>query len=110
MIILFMKQFIEKILSGEKTVTRRTNPKWSDYSRIGKTFTARAGRTGKGFVKLRIVSIYYEEYPAAERNNEQEAFLEGFGSWYDFVLCYQEINGEKSINEPCYRIEFKVAK
>ena len=119
--ILFKKQFVEKILSGEKTVTRRTNPKWAKVEN-GAPLYAKVGYCSKPFARLRVLTIWREAKPGqtflgANRGDGvqkayrfREAVKEGFECWEDFSTLYTKINGKNSMNEPCYRIEFEVVE
>ncbi len=111
--ILFKPEFVDKILSGEKTVTRRM---WArSRVKVGRVYQARTKMFGEPFARLRIVQIYYEIKPGSyvcyrDDDLETEARKEGFRSWHDFKDTFAELNKPDSLEEPCIRVEFEVVK
>jgi len=116
--ILFKPEMAEKILTGEKTVTRR---RWKrprvKVGSIHQCYTrpAFARPPGKPFTKIRILDIRHELMPAYDWNglpelSDMEAKREGFENWEAFARAWTAMHGKKSENEPCYRVKFEVVE
>jgi hypothetical protein len=102
--ILFKKRFIEPILSGEKTQTRRTGKKrWN----IGSIHQARLSYYGKPFAHLRILDVRRERVGDI---SEADARAEGVGSSEEFVRLWPEINGEWDPDLEVWVVEFELAE
>ena len=102
--ILFKKRFIEPILSGEKTQTRRTGKKrWN----VGSVHQARLSYYSKPFARLRILDVRRERVGDI---SEADAKAEGVGSVEEFVRLWPEINGEWDPDLEVWVVEFELAE
>jgi hypothetical protein len=124
--ILFQERFVPLILSGVKTVTRRRGHKRWNVGAIHQCYTRMpwGKKPGKMFARVRIVSVSFEDFlgdatpPVTaedgllhwEGSTEAESHREGFDSWEDFLDLYLEINGEGSLREPAWRVEFELVE
>jgi len=114
--LMFKKCFIEKILSGEKDVTRRLKePRFKMFGIVD----ACTNYYDKPFAKLEIQGIskgMIDDVPyyASKLDQDKEAYnkearREGFDTWEEFLEVYKSINkAEDAVSKECYRIEFKV--
>lgn len=109
--VLFKREFVEKILSGEKSATRR---RWkSARVKVGRIYQARTDMFGKPFARLRILHLRWERVPGGSSPAEYlglEACWEGFPSWSAFGEAFRAMHGPDAMNEPCYRVEFEVVR
>jgi hypothetical protein len=106
---LFRPEFVEAILAGRKTVTRR---QWKKPRvKVGNVYQARTMMLGKAFARLRVVSLQSESWPMGQRGVRgllREARLEGFASYPEFYAAYRKINGAQALHEPCWRVAFEL--
>lgn len=127
---IFTKILAEKIMSGDKTVTRRTSDMWASIGKrieAGATITRsiQPGRFAKSIGRVRIKRITKEEYPGESIKDRRhpdsqpycdkhdlhyEAMKEGLESWGEFCAVYMRLNGAEALLKPCYRIEFEVIR
>ncbi len=122
--ILFREDMKQAILNGRKTVTRRRGKcRWCvGAEHLLYTRPAFARPPGKPFARVRIVGVSREESvgrwlyhrqgggPVHRLDAEREAQREGFDSWFGFREAYQEINGDRSFEESCWRVEFALVE
>lgn len=86
--ILFKKRFIDPILSGAKTQTRRVGKRrWN----VGSIHQARTSYVSEAFAHLRILDVRQERVGDI---TETDARAEGVGSVEEFVRLWPTINGE----------------
>lgn len=128
---IFKPEMVEKILAGEKTVTRRP----VKYERIqpfggftelvevaracryevGKDYAVQPvieegpgkGRGGKEVARLFVVRIAREPLGGGLDRSISEAEREGFEDWPAFVLYWQGLYGSYDPNQLVDRIEFE---
>lgn len=96
---------IDLVLSGQKTVTRRTKP-----VEVGKSLAACPGRGKKALCRIRVLSCvpdveWRDSHSAVEI--EAEAKREGFKTWGGLWRWIWAHNPER---KPLYRIEFEREK
>ena len=105
--ILFKKRFVDDILSGRKTVTRRGGKKrWN----VGAVHQCRFSYFGEPFANVRIVKVDLE--PLWLVREGDEAQKEGFATTDEFFNAYAEINHINAADldecEMVWRVEFEV--
>ena len=84
--ILFKKRFIDQILSGEKTSTRRIGKKrWN----VGSTHQLKISFFSEPFATVEIKSVRQEKLGQISKS---DARSEGFKSPADFLASYKEIH------------------
>lgn len=115
---IFSPDLAEKILAGEKTVTRRprrgSNPSgkpfgWVDDPcryKAGKTYAVQPGRGKKAVGHIRILSVKPQLMTDLD---DDEARLEGFRNTGEFVAKWLAIYGKGSWLDAVWRIEFELA-
>lgn len=115
---IFTPDLAEKILSGEKTQTRRrrtganpTNARggWVDDPcryKVGRTYAVQPGRGQKAIARIRILSVTAE---AMCDMTEADALAEGFADRQGFVDWWLERYGRGSWLDPVWRITFALA-
>ncbi len=109
----FQPQLAEKVMAGEKTVTRRlasTNPRspWSYKHcgvQIGRTYAICPGRGKPQLGRVLIVSVRRELLGWL---SYREARLEGFADADAFTDAWVAINGSYDESALVWRIEFEV--
>jgi hypothetical protein len=104
---IFKPQLIDKVLAGEKTVTRRpARTRYCSYRR-GQTYAIQSSRGKKGIGYIRIIGTQRErlllENPAY---CESEAEAEGQTSWREFRQAWTELYGEFDPDLDVWRIRF----
>lgn len=113
---IFKRELIEKILAGEKTVTRRpvrygnpTRP-LSPYPcryKVGRTYAIQPGRGKKAVGRIRILSV--ELQPLSRISGRGEAQREGFAHAVDFLSYWAQLyNKRPGPWEMVHRIEFEL--
>lgn len=109
---IFKPELAEKVIAGEKTVTRRLcsdnprSPWWSERCTYqpGKVFTVNPGRGVERIGEARVVKC--------ERENlgyltDAEARAEGFENEAAFTAAFEAINGEYLPWAMVWRVEFE---
>jgi hypothetical protein len=112
---IFRKDLAEKVMAGEKTVTRRlcSENKRSPWYRFGcryergKEFTVNPGRGIPNIGRARVTSC--ERVPI-DYLMLDDALAEGFASVTEFMLGFMAINGWSKWNPDAavWRVEFEV--
>lgn len=97
----FKPELMEKVLSGDKTVTRR---KWPTNYKPGQIVSIVPGMGRIACGKVEIVSV--SKSNVIEGATEAQA--EGFDSGTEFVAYWKTIHGSVDRNMPTARIEFKL--
>jgi len=120
----FKPHLLAKVLSGEKTQTRRiakANETWADESctavvqshnnrtrtkwSVDHTYAVAPGRSkhGQGFIEL--IALYLER---AADISEADARAEGFETVADFLATWDTINGKGKRESAVWVLEFSV--
>ncbi len=114
---IFSPDLAEKVVAGQKTVTRRprngSNPSgkpggWEDAPcryKAGKTYAVQPGRATKSIGRIRVLSVRPELMTDL---TEDEARKEGFADIGGFVAKWLAIYGKGSWLDIVWRIEFEV--
>jgi hypothetical protein len=106
----FKQKLIEKILAGEKTVTRRPANGRACYYRPGRTYAIQTARGKKGIGYVRIIGVQQQSLmPPNPRYLASEAAAEGFESWYEFAQHWAELHGGFDPQLEVWRIRFQLA-
>lgn len=102
---MFDKFCIEKILSGEKTVTRRLSTRRPGVP--GAIHKLKVDRTPKTFGEILITSCRKEQIKDI---TEEEAFKEGFDSLNEYLAYFMEVNDIDILfrSDWIWRVEFKL--
>jgi len=98
----FKRMFVDKILRGEKTQTRRLKIAWY---KVGSIVPAQCGYREKAFAYLEITNIRREWLG---RISEADIKKEGLNTMKEFVDKWVEINKEFNMNDLIYVIDFKL--
>jgi len=126
-VILFKPDMVPLILAGKKTVTRRRGKRRWNIGAIHAAYTRPPFAKGgaQPFARVRIVSVDQEDWvgdpwPRDGESwidldkrigdkmlyREHEARREGFADWSEFCRTYEEINGQGSLRNFCWRVAF----
>jgi hypothetical protein len=108
----FRPELAEKVMAGEKTVTRRLvsdnprSPWWVEGCgvKVGKSYAVCSGR-GRHAIGRVVVTDVRQEFLGAV--NDPEARREGFDTRHSFVRAWRAINGDFRELARVWRIEFK---
>lgn len=100
---MFHPEMLAKVLSGEKTVTRRRSSGGRIRYSEGRSFAIQAGRGMPAVGRIRVLSVRSEKLRAI---TEDEALREGFGSVDDFRDFWESLYGPRSWKGTVARIEF----
>jgi len=104
---MFGAELLPKVLSGEKTVTRRRlgwpNPQ---YYRVGRTYVVNPGRGRKHVGHIDVWDVRTEPLGAI---TDEDARREGFESVAAFVSYWARMHGSHACSETIARIEFELA-
>lgn len=99
----FKPVLMEKVLSGEKTVTRRA---WPTNYRRGQVVSIVPGMGRIACGKVRILSVRH----ASTMFNDNEAHREGFGNYTAFAAYWRGLYGKEPVGEGVARIEFELVE
>lgn len=114
---IFSPDLAEKVVAGQKTVTRRprtgSNPSgkpggWSDDPcryKPGQSYAVQPGRGKKAIGRIRVLSVRPETMTQLD---DDEARLEGFANTSEFVAKWLATYGKGSWLDIVWRIEFEV--
>src|SRR4051794_36564549 len=94
----FQRQLAEKVLHGEKTVTRRLasdNPRspWSIHGcalKVGRSYAVCPGRGRHAIGRVVVTDVRGQRL---SHLTDEEARREGFPSAFEFEVAWQQING-----------------
>lgn len=100
---IFAPSMLEKVLSGEKTVTRRRPASGRIQYTKGRSLSVQPGRGVRGVARIRVLSVRNEKLLAI---TEDEAHREGFGSVDDFRDFWESMYGPRSWKGTVARVEF----
>ena len=103
---MFDKFCIEKILDGEKTVTRRL-PKGRQPARVGRIHKLKIDRTKKTFGLILITDCYLS---LVKEIDDKEAQKEGFKSRKEYIDYFMEVNNIDMLSDYdlLWRVEFEL--
>lgn len=107
---MFDKLCIDKILDGEKTVTRRVMRSNKRPAIPGKIHKLKKDRTKKTYGEIKIISCEQDSFLFL---TEKEAKLEGFNSKEEYLMYFSKINKIPLDELPYFliwRVEFEVIK
>lgn len=108
---IFKPELAQKVMAGEKTVTRRIvsdnsrSPWWREkcgYAE-GQVFAVQPGRGVKRIGHALVTNVSRERLGVLDGD---EAAAEGFASWGEFQRAFCEINGEYDPAVQVWRIAF----
>jgi hypothetical protein len=108
----FQPELAAKVMTGEKTVTRRQmsdnprSPWFRDQCRLveGRTYAVCPGRGKHAIGRVSVTSV---QMTLLHNIDGDEACLEGFATREDFVEAWKAINGS-FLDDAVWRIEFEV--
>lgn len=111
----FQPELAEKVMAGEKTVTRRVasdNPRSPWYRhrcalQVGRDYAVCPGRGKHAIGRVRILSARVGPLGWL---TEAEARAEGFSSAMAFAEAFADINGKYRDNTLVWRVEFEVVR
>jgi hypothetical protein len=120
----FRPELAEKIMAGEKTVTRRLvsdNPRspWSTLDcrlRVGSTYAVCPGRGKNAIGRVRVSDVHKQRIgdvfgeTLGGTGDDAEARREGFADAVAFKLAWLKINGGYDPDARVWRVEFEVDK
>ena len=109
----FRPELAAKVMSGEKTVTRRLvsdNPRSPWYVdrcglRVDHTYAVCPGRGKAAIGRVRVLSSQRVRLAAV---SDDEARREGFADAREFWAAFDAINGSADLGGWVWRIEFRV--
>lgn len=112
---IFRKELAEKVMSGEKTATRRAmndnprSPWYRDTKRypVGMVFAVQPGRAKHGIGKAKITAAY-KQIPL--EIHEEQAREEGFKDRAQFLTAIREINPGLDLFMPMHVREFELVE
>ena len=111
-VVIFKPILIERILAGEKTVTRRpvNGDKPCAYE-PGKTYSIQPGMARPTVARIRIESVERQALGDLSTFGDDEAKREGFERWEDFYEYWRGLYGRViPWDLPVWRIEFVVVE
>lgn len=111
---IFRTDLAEKVMAGEKTVTRRAvsdnprSPWWREKCgyEVGQRFTVNPGRGVVNIGSAVVTTVRREQ--VGELLTDVEAQAEGFPTVAAFEAAWREINGDFDPTTLVWRIEFVV--
>jgi hypothetical protein len=109
----FKPELAAKVMSGEKTVTRRLvsrnprSPWWREQCAlaVGRDYAVCPGRGKNAIGRVRIVSVDQRHLGQIDG---ADARREGFASRAEFREAWAAINGSYSDGERVWRVEFEL--
>lgn len=126
---IFKPEMVEKILAGEKTVTRRPvktrfrstalkrHARFHEYLdcryEVGKAYAVCPGRGRKGVARIRILSV--ERGPLKPERCTISALVdegrrEGFRDWFGFCDYWRDLYDDFNPDQIVDRIEFELVR
>jgi hypothetical protein len=100
---IFGPELIGKVLSGEKTVTRRRSSRYQ----VGKVYAVQPGRGKRHVGHIRVFGVNEEPLLTVTRSGEPRK--EGFQSYAHFFGYWRELHGDVDYQEIVTRIAFRLA-
>lgn len=108
---MFDKYCVDKILAGEKTVTRRIRRNERRPAKPGNTHKLKIDRTKKTFGEIEIIKCE-PELLSYNKMDRIEAIKEGFNSAEEYIKYFNRINKTNLTKEnwiPVWRVEFRLS-
>ena len=110
----FRPELAEKVMAGEKTVTRRavsSNPRSPWFRgkcalKVDHTYAVCPGRGKNAIGRVRIVNV--QQMHLGQGLTTDEARREGFANRREFKDAWAAINGRWSDGDLVWRVEFRV--
>lgn len=104
---IFKPELVEKILAGEKTVTRRRIKHHLEPPRYreGREYAVQPGRGKKAVARIRVKRVSIEPLGIIDPN---EARLEGFATERAFKSYWFQLYGSFDLTQLVHRIEFEL--
>lgn len=100
----FQPALLEKVLNGEKTVTRR---KWPTNYKVGQIVSVAPGMGRLACGRVRIVDV--SEVPLIQHLSADEARREGFEDGNEFLAYWCAVNKKRVVPEiSVARLEFRL--
>lgn len=120
----FKPELAQKILTGEKTQTRRIvkpGERFVDYLpggkvvftekrtkwAVGQTYAIQPGRGKAAIGRFKLLDIRRER---VQDITEQDAIAEGFGSISEFFGVFESINGKAALDKEVWVLTFEVTE
>lgn len=100
---IFGPEMLEKVLSGEKTVTRRRTSRYV----VGREYAVQPGRGKKHVAHVKVLGV--REGRLLEVTRKGEPRREGFRDYGYFFGYWRELHGPIDYQETVTRIEFELA-
>jgi hypothetical protein len=100
---IFGPELLPKVLSGEKTVTRRRTSRYN----VGGIYAVQLGQGKCHVAHIKVLSVREEPLLTVTRRGESER--EGFSNYGYFFGCWRELHGSVDYQEIVTRIEFELA-
>lgn len=113
---IFKPEMVEKILGGEKTVTRRpvkfdaVTSAWLPCRyEVGKDYAVQPGRGKKAVGRIRVLSVVRRRIELFTLSSRvREAQREGFKDWWAFKRYWTALYGSWDAAQLVDRIEFEL--
>lgn len=103
--VIFKPELFEKVISGEKTVTRRIATGAPCRYLVGQDYAVQPGRTKRSAGRIRVTAVSLEALAEIAASGEPER--EGFATLAEFVAFWKQLHkSEFNPRQPVYRIAF----
>jgi len=102
--VIFAGDLCTKVLTGEKTVTRRAIRGETCRYRVGRTYAVQPGRGQRAVARIRVLDVSITD--DFLHLSPGEVRREGFNSLSHFLGRWASLHGNF---DPCWRIEFELA-
>lgn len=103
---IFAPEMLAKVLSGEKTVTRRPNHNGECRYKPGGVYAVQPGRGQKAVARIEIKSVWQEKLTQI---TNAEARREGFSDRHEFFAYWRRLYGSRLPFGTVWRIRFRLA-
>jgi hypothetical protein len=103
--VIFAPEMLAKVLSGEKTVTRRPNHNGECSYVPGRVYAVQPGRGEKAVAHIEIVDVWQERLADI---TEADAVREGFRDCQEFFAYWRRLYGGPRLFTHVWRIEFSL--
>jgi hypothetical protein len=102
---IFGEDLLPKVLSGQKTVTRRRDKGGPCRYAVGKSYAVQPGRGQTAVARLTVTDVSYEPVGWID---ETDAAREGFTTAAEFIAYWQKLYGHYDPDVFVWRIAFEV--